>query len=339
MTESSKSLSAIELSSLAGKARAEKLSPERRSEIAKKAGLAKGTKGLPRATHGGIIKIGSQEIECGVLPDKTRVISCASIRNALGLSKPGPEMRKKSEATKLPTFMISDNLSPYFIEVFQGRLSIIEYVNKSGSKTAGIEATFLPKICEVYLKARDAGALTKPQIPISITSEIIIRALAQVGIISLVDESSGYQEERARDELQTLLKKFISEDLLKWTQRFPHQFFREVYKIYGWSYRPGQTKHPQCLGNFINKYVYDAISPEVKEELQKRNPVIYENGKRAVAHHQLLTIDVGIPALDKHLTSLITLLKLSKNSDDFQELFYKIFPQDNKSQIDWIEDK
>ena len=339
MTESNKIISNIELSSLAGKARAAKLSPERRSEIARLAGSSKGKKGLPRATHGGVINIGNNKIECGVLPDRTRVISCASIRNALGLSKPGPEMRRKSEVSKLPTFMLSENLSPYFLEVFEGRLPIIDYVNKSGSKTTGIEATALPKICEVYLKARDSGALTKPQFPISITAEIIIRSLAQVGIISLVDESSGYQEERARDELQTLLKKFINEDLLKWTQKFPHSFFRETYRILGWKYREGQCHGPSYLGKFINKYIYDAISSEVKTELENRNPILEETGKRSACFHQYLTPDIGIPALDRHLCTVITLLKLSKTKDDFHELFKKLFNENENNQIDWIEEK
>ena len=339
MTESEKTLSHKECSSKGGKLRAEKLSPERRSEIAKIANNARNSKGLQKATHGGILLIGDKEIECGVLPNKTRVISSVSIRNALGLSQPSGKKRKRANEVNLPTFLVSNALNPYFIDVFGKESFVIDYVNKYGRKTQGMKAEFLPKICEIYLLARRENKLSDQQKPIAQSCEIILSALAKVGVIALVDESSGYQEDRARDELQTLLKTFISEDLLPWTQRFPHQFFREVYKIYGWTYRPGQTKHPQCLGSFINKYVYDAISPDVKEELQKRNPVIYDNGKRAVTHHQFLTPDVGIPALDKHLTSLITLLKISKNNSEFQDLFQRLFPENDNNQLDWINKK
>lgn len=324
MSESSNNLTLTECTSKAGKARAEKLSAERRKEIAKNAGLAKGTKSLPRATHGGTLKLGDKEIDCAVLPGGIRVISIASIQNSLGLSQPGPEMRKKSEVTKSPTFFASEALSPYYLEVFGGCFSYIEYVNKFGTKTRGVEAISLPKICEVYLKARDAGVLTKPQIPIAATADIITRALAQVGIIALVDESSGFQEERARDELQTLLKKFINEDLLRWTQKFPHQFFREVYKIHGWKYEEGQCRHPGYIGSFINKYIYDSISPEVRKELQNKNPWIEEKGCRAARHHQYLTPDVGIPALDKHLIQTIALLRASRTKEEFQELFERV---------------
>lgn len=334
MTESKNILSLTECTSKAGKARAAKLSPERRSEIAKIANNARNSKGLPRATHSGILKFGDIEISCAVLGNKTRVISSESIRNALGLSNPNSKKIKKSEIANLPTFLSSDNLSPYYLDIFNGPPSVIEYINKMGHKTKGMEATCLPKICEVYLKARESGALSKHQIPIAITAEIIIRSLAQIGIIALVDESSGYQEDRARDELQTLIKQFINEDLLKWTQKFPHQFFREIYKIHGWNYKPGQTNHPHCLGNFITKYVYNAISPEVKEELQKRNPILEETGNRAHKHHQYLTPEVGIPALDKHLIQMIGLLKASRTKEEFKELFDRVFSEEVQS--DWV---
>lgn len=328
MTEPKKIITLDECTSKAGKARSAKLSPERRAEIAKNAGLAKGTKGLPKATHGGNLKLGDKEIECGVLPGGIRVLSIASITNALGLSKPNPVRRKKANEANLPTFLLSSTLTPYFEQVFGAEPFLLEYVNKSGSKIKGVEATCLPKICEIYLKARDAGVLTKPQIPIAMTADILMRSLAKIGVIALVDESSGFQEERARDELQTLLKKFINEDLLKWTQKFPHQFFRQVYRIYGWKYQEGQCRHPHYLGQFINKYIYDAMSPEVRKELQNKNPWLEEKGRREACHHQFLTPDVGIPALDKHLAQTIGLLKASRTKEEFQDLFERVSSSD-----------
>ncbi len=84
----------------------------------------------------------------------------------------------------------------------------------------------------------------------------VIRGLAGVAIIALVDEATGYQYDRAKDELSKILSAYISPKLLPWTQRFPHEFFRLVYKLYGWEYKAGTVKHPQYLGKFINKYVY-----------------------------------------------------------------------------------
>lgn len=325
MSESKKTLSHYEVVSKAGKARAAKLSPERRKEIAGLALVGRHFKHLPRATHGGTLKLGDKQIECGILPDKTRVISCASIRSALGLENPNSKSIQRAKQANLPTFLTSNALTTYFEQVFGASTTLISYISKTGQKTEGMEATCLPKICEIYVSALADGKLTKQQEPTAKTAAIILSALAKVGIIALVDESSGYQEDRARDELQILLKKFISEDLLKWTQKFPHQFFREVYKIYGWKYEEGKCRHPHYLGHFINKYVYDAISPEVRAELQNKNPVIEETGRRIACHHQFLTEKTGQPALDKHLLQMIAILKGSDNREEFNRLFNKVF--------------
>ena len=322
-----------ELAARGAKARNAKLTPEQRSEISRRAGLSKGKKGLNKASNEGTLKIGNANLDCYVVSkglEKIRIFSAHGIRNAFGLSQPNAKKLKISKDALLPTFLSSNNLRPYVSNILDDRLELIEFVNKTGQKVQGIPAILLPEICQIYISAHQDGKIHLNQIPIAIMASTILTALAKTGVIALVDEVSGYQEERARDELQTLLKSFISEDLLKWTQRFPHQFFREVYKIHGWPYKPGQNKHPQCLGNFINKYVYDAISPDVKEELQSKNPIIYENGKRAVAHHQYLTEEVGIPSLDKHLIQCIGLLKASRSKEEFKDLFFRVFPETKK---------
>jgi len=319
------------LGSKGGLARKNNLTPEQRSEIARKAGSAKGTKGLEKATHQGQLNFGDSRVDCYVLKNGIRVVSIASIGKALGLSNPSAKTIKKASAIKTPFFLSSDALSPYLSKVFEGRPEIITFISKTGNKTEGIDAKILPDICEAYLKARDEGKLPPQQLKTAIAAEIIIRSLARIGIIALVDEATSFQEERARDELQILLKKFINEDLLKWTQRFPHQFFREVYKIHGWKYKEGQCRHPSCLGNFINKYVYDSISPEVKKELELKNPVIEETGRREVRHHQYLTPDIGIPALDRHLIQCIGLLRASRSKEEFNELFKRVFDSESST--------
>lgn len=324
MAESKKILSQIELSSLAGKARKEKLSPERRSEIAKLAGSAKGKVGLPRASHGGTLKLGDKEIECGVLPDKTRVIDCSSIRTALGLAeKSNNKTTVRAKQANLPSFLISNALTPYFEEVFGERTLLIEYVNKKGSKVQGMEATSLPKICEVYLKAMLEGRLQSQQIPIAKSCEIILSALAKLGIIALVDESSGYQEERAKNELQQLLEKYISEELRQWTRKFPNEFFKQIYRLYGWEWPNVNKNHPQCIGQLINKYIYDRLPPGIREELENKNP-LNEKGRRPACHHQFLTENVGDDNLQKQITQVVTLMRVSDDLDGFKKLMDKI---------------
>lgn len=50
-------------------------------------------------------------------------------------------------------------------------------------------------------------------------ADMIIRSVAKVGIIALVDEVTGYQHDREQHELQKLLKAYISRELLPWQNR------------------------------------------------------------------------------------------------------------------------
>jgi len=57
----------------------------------------------------------------------------------------------------------------------------------------GYDATILPLVCDAWLSARDAGVLKPSQLDKAQNAEILMRSLAKVGIIALVDEVTGYQ--------------------------------------------------------------------------------------------------------------------------------------------------
>lgn len=68
----------------------------------------------------------------------------------------------------------------------------------------------LPEICEVMLKVRDYAKDNDidfgiRQRAVVIKSDIIIRSLAKVGIIALVDEVTGYEKVKEKDALQQFL--------------------------------------------------------------------------------------------------------------------------------------
>ena len=71
-----------------GIARAEKLSSDERSEIARTAAVARW--GLPKASHFGTIAVGNIEIPCFVLEDGRRVISGRGLTTAVGMKGRGP---------------------------------------------------------------------------------------------------------------------------------------------------------------------------------------------------------------------------------------------------------
>ncbi len=133
-----------------------------------------------------------------------------------------------------------------------------------------------------------------------------MRGFARVGINALVDEVTGYQEVRDRQALQKILDLFISKELLKWTKRFPDEFYREMFRLKGWEFPKLGTGKPQVVGHYTNDIVYDRIAPSVLEELKQINPP-NEKGNRPAKHHQWFNPRLGHPKLRDHLAGVIAL--------------------------------
>lgn len=175
------------------------------------------------------------------------------------------------------------------------------------------------------MKANDAGnVLHSTQEKIALISQVIVRSLAKLGIIALIDEATGAQYDREKDALQKILSAYISEDFLKWQSRFPRKYYQELFRLYRLKYDPISLKRPQFLGKFTNKYVYKMMPPGILEELQKRNPIT-KKGTRSRKHHQLLTEEIGVTHLERHVTKLVTVMELSDSPRDFDNKFQKVF--------------
>ena len=156
----------------------------------------------------------------------------------------------------------------------------------------------------------------------------IMSAFAKTGIVALIDEITGYQELRKKDELQKLLAEFVRKEYLPWTKRFPNEFYEEMYRLKGWDYN-GNARTP-LVGKLTNYLVYDLMPDGVLEELQRKNPVDEKIHRRRYRHHQFLTETTGIDYLDKHLVSLINMMRAFDTWDEFDKAFRKSFNLDEK---------
>ena len=320
-----------------GKARAAALSPQDRAEIARKAAEARwGAKHeidtlLPKETHIGVIRVGDREIPCSVLDNGIRVFSARGIHRVMG-SKPrgGKREPETTGGAVLPSFLAYPGIKSFIPnDLMVALISPIQYRPKHGGRTAfGYNAVLLPQICEVILDAEKAD-VPKAK-PLSDMAGILLRAFARVGVIALVDEATGYQQDRARDELNRILEAYIAKELLPWTRRFPDEFFRQVYRLHGWEYKEGVVKSPRYLGKVINKTVYTPMPRGVLDELCRLNPKT-EGGYRKYQHHRFLTPDTGHPHLDKQIVSVTTLMRISSGKEEFWEHFNKAFPPPKKA--------
>jgi hypothetical protein len=176
----------------------------------------------------------------------------------------------------------------------------------------------LPKICEIFLDAREAKALLPSQMNTAKQSEILIRGLATVGIIALVDEATGYQEIRDRIALRKILDKYITDEWAKWTKTFPDEFYKELFRLKGVPYPPSAgSKKPSYVGHWTNDVVYSRLAPGVLRELKKQVPRM-PGGSRKRKFHQHLTPEVGHPALKDHLSKVIFLMRGFNKWSDFK---------------------
>lgn len=317
-----------------GAARAKALSPEERKVIAKKAAEARWAP--PKALYAGELTIGDLKIDCAVLPDGTRVLSQRGVGRALGRGRGGSDWRKEEDDAggKLPFFMVAKGLLPFISnELLLVASSPIEYRHGQGGGVAhGIAATALPQICEVWLKARDAGALNRAQLPVAAKAEMIMRGLAHIGITALVDEATGYQEVRDRQALQAILDQFLRKELAAWAKRFPNEFYDQMFRLKGWQKNSlaSSSSRPGAAGMYTNDIVYERLAPDILKELEARNPKDAK-GNRKGKHHQLLTDEVGHPALAQHLHALIAFMRVATTWDQFMGMVNAAFPKKNSN--------
>jgi len=314
-----------DVASEGGKARAESLSPEERSKIAAKAADARWS--IPMATHGSPdspLRIGAIEIPYYVLEGGTRVLTQAGFLEAIGRHRKA-RVRNRGE-DPLPAMIQGKSINPFISKELIEKSRPIVFRTPDGVRAKGYRAEILPEVCEVYLRARDVGELPSNQEHVAKQAEILIRGLAHVGIIALVDEATGYQEVRDRLALHVILDRFLRREFAAWAKRFPDDYYKEIFRLRGWEWKGMKVNRPQCVANYTKDLVYKRLAPGILEELEARNPVT-EHGGRKTAHHQWLTEDVGHPALAQHLYAVIGLMRIAKNWDHLMRMIDKAYPR------------
>jgi hypothetical protein len=307
-----------------GHARAERLDSRTRSEIAARAAAARWGD-VHVASNVGELQIGDSNISCAVLEDGTRLLSQSTVLQALNRNPEKSRQSRGISPVRAP-FLLANNLQEYISEELREMETPIPYrIYGESGRAWGYRAEMLPLVCEVYLKARRENKLANSQVATARAAEILLSGLARVGIVALVDEATGYQESRARHELQLILEKYVNAELRPWMKAFPDEFFKQVYRLHGWEFRSGTTKRTPQVGKLINKYIYDQLPPGVHEELRRRNPRT-PKGYRAHKHHQFLTADTGNVHLDRQISSVMTLMRVASGKAEFEDLFERAFP-------------
>lgn len=325
-----------------GAARAKLLSSEERREIAVKAAETRWARvrdqsRVPIAQTDGILTIGEIGLDVYVLDDRRRVINKKAMAKALQLKSEGGNaflrtMSRKGVQSVIPPDLQDKIEKPIAFQGLRGNLE------------DGYEADVLIDVCDRLIEARNRNLLARSQIFLAMQAEIIVRSAAKIGIIALVDEATGYQD-KTKDEYRTLFESFIQKEFRQWEKEFPDKFFEMIYRLYGLKrQKPDSNKHPQFFGHFIRKYIYYPIANSrgaILEQLDEKNPVVYDGGGRKRKLFQFLTDEIGMPAFRQHLWQVVGIGEASGDRIQFERGFYRAFPEaipkKNSDQLDFLD--
>lgn len=290
--------------------------------------------------HEGELSLGEVKVTCYILSDGTRVLSTAGMQRALGVIGNEPNQRSSGRLDEILTSKavkasISTN---YDASIFK---PILCY--KGRKKISAYPATMLPEICELMLKVRDYAKQTgvelgERQKAVISHSDLLIRSLAKVGIIALVDEATGYQYERERFELQAILKVFISPEILDWQGTFHLGFYKEIFRLWDIPFTVQNIKRkPPFIGILTSELIYKNLPKGsfVLKELKNKTPKT-DAGNYKVRLHQSLT-PFGREELKKVLYTVESLGVLSNTKKEFRRLVENRYGQKTIEFPNWNE--
>ncbi len=315
---------------LGGEARAERLSATERSEIAKAAAAARWSlpeeRGdIPEARSQGVLTIGDVTIDCYVLKDRRRLIHKRAMARALGLKSDGGNAFMKTLSGKTLGAKI-----PADVRKKIEKHIVFKQLNSGGELAHGYEASVLIDLCVALIDAEPD--LLPNQRFLAKQAEIIIRAAAKVGLVALIDEATGFIEDKRREEYREIWQNAIREEARKWEQpEFPDDLFDVFYKTYGLQrVNPDSTKHPKFFAKLVRKYIYQPLlnsNGAILELLDEKNPVVYANGGRRYKLWQFLTDEVGLPAIRAQIWQVVGIGKGARSKAQLASRFYESFPE------------
>jgi ABC-type iron transport system FetAB ATPase subunit len=276
-----------------------------------------------KSAYQGIVTIGNSTLECHVLDNRERVFTSKDFLHAFGL-----RFEPKEERRMARIFLEKIR----FVSILNDKVIYNNLNNpikfKKGNLTAnGYSADLLPEVCNAILALSENKMLpvNMELKEVAKQSRKLLKSLASVGLIALIDEATGYQEYRDKHALQDILDKYLDKKYSVWAKRFPDDFYKEMFRLKDWEWKGMEINRPSVVGTYTKNIVYSRLAPGLLKELETRNPLT-ETGKRKVKHHQWLTIDVGHPALAEHLAAIIAIMKISNNWEQFERRLTKVYP-------------
>jgi P63C domain len=304
-----------------GEARAKALPAKRRSEIGKKGAAIRWDPNVRTAEYGDDehpLMLGGVSVPCFVLDDGERVLSQRGFFEVLGMRTGGGVMERFISNTKL-----EESLDADAIQALRNPLKMRS--SRGGPHVLTYKGPLLVDVCNAILTSNDMGIVEKAYSEVAVRAYVIVRAVAKVGIIALIDEATGYEKERAANSLAQILEAFIAKELQPWVKTFPAEYYSELFRLRGLPFPSGSVKRPQFFGHLTNDIIYRRLAPGVLTELKRVVPKNTQ-GKPKGKLTQMLTPNVGYPKLRELLGAVVAIMQLSTNYLDFKAKLDRLRP-------------
>lgn len=305
-----------------GIARAEALTPEERSRIAKQAAAARWGEKPLLATHRGNFKDEfGIDVDCYVLDDekKTAVISKRGMGAAMGMGDYAGNL--------LPRFLRGQKIAPFVDPSLTEKLAnplVFQWsspgTNAPPGPIHGYDVTILIDICKAVIQAHDQGKLLKRQEHVAKQAKVVLGASAKAGIKGLVYALAGYDQTQA--EVIAAFKFYVREEAREYEKEFPDQLYAEWYRLYQLP-KPEKNK-PWKFMRLTVEHVYRPLARSNGRILSLTRDKKAASGTRHDKLHQFLS-EIGVKALRMHLGRLLGMAEVSNDRDEYERRVEKVF--------------
>ena len=327
MDDSEKDLNKV----AAGRARADSLTPDARSAIARRAALSRHRKDMPRAIAEGVLPMGDAQLPCAVLDDadNTRVLTQNGFLSAIG-RHPFAAGGTGSAIDNIPPFLRAKNLREFISSDLERSLNPVIYLPRnrtsgSGGVGYGYRAHLLPQVCWVYQDALMAGKLMQSQLHVGEQCRKLLKALTNFAIEDLIDKATGFEDVRKMNAIFKILDACIAKERLPYVKMFDIDFYRQIYKLNNWPFDPEKSARPGVIGKWTND-IYDRIVPGFGDAVRsrvKRN----QFGKPTEKMTRHMSAEEGKPRVKEMLEATKALMRVSTDWPDFMDKLDVAYPK------------
>ena len=252
------------------------------------------------ASHCGVVHFGDLDCEAVVLTTGERGYVRKQVAKLLGVHENNTGHRFRQILADFSPKSLSE------LDKFESPISL-----PSGRRAQFFPAGVITQIASGVIDAALDHTLHSARRKLVPNCMKIMRALATTGEVALIDEATGYQHHRAPDAMQELISKLLRQSCASWERRFHPDYYRAIYRLFGWKYQGHDQNPPHVVGQITLRWVYGPVLPEdLLGEIRNRKGISQK-------HHQWLS-DQGLAHLESQIHAVTAIARSSMSYPDFK---------------------